>query len=53
MTFMKHVMRTREFFAWPQRNCSHTYFLHRAVNDCADTNPVFSPPAALNMGAFQ
>lgn len=34
-------------------NCSYTYFLHMAMNDCADTNPVFSPPAALNIGAFQ
>lgn len=34
-------------------NSSHTYFLHMEMNDCADTNPVFSPPAALNMGAFQ
>ena len=37
----------------PLSNCSHTYFLHMAMNDCADTNPVLSPPAALNMGAFQ
>ena len=30
-----------------------SYFLQVAINEWTDTNPVLSPPAALNSGAFQ
>lgn len=32
---------------------STAYFLHVAMKEWTETKPVLSPPAALNMGAFQ
>jgi len=31
----------------------YTHFLHVDTNECTDTDPVLSPPDALNIGAFQ
>ncbi len=33
--------------------CADTYFLHVAMNEWTETKPVLSPPAQLNIGAFQ